>query len=155
MKNTAIPGTLFAGNPLARLFGRSMDNGPRRRRAMERDNKNLALAFLGILVLLSCGCTLQKKPTGPGGIVEGKAVLLDGGFVGIEGEAYPYAQLFPVKEKVKYRLCAEHSALLHDRYGIKAGDGLYFFFSYMEIGDGDWNTVISIMTDLTINGVLE
>jgi hypothetical protein len=119
-------------------------------------NRTIILSCLSLILffaLFSCDNGLDEE-FGGSGVIDGKAVFLPDNMIGIDGIARPWDKLFPKNEKVKYTLWPSHSSLLHDEYNIQEGDSLYFFFEYHAIGEADYKTVISIMTDLTINGVL-
>lgn len=91
------------------------------------------------------------KQNGASGYIEGHIHYITEDVLGVEGEIFPYGNLFPARDFLRCILLESQNKYLHDNYIIKEGDYIEFWFVIERFSDEDWKTVLSIGTDLILS----
>lgn len=101
--------------------------------------RKIILLFIIFSSIFSC--TIMPEHKDSFGTINGILTDLGNGKYGIDGIASS-SKLFELDRKVKYTLYTDSAPLVLGLYNV--GDNIQFLFGYVSIGEGDWNTIISV-----------
>jgi len=154
-RSGSYPGNLNSQEFWLIFFNLAYLDGTKRAKENSESNlgaKEIAMKFIILLISLLCiacpGCEwLYQSSLYDSDYFIGNIVLLAEGHIGFEGEIFESGVLFPGKYKVKVSLLYENEDRWKSTYIFKTGDNAEFWFNFIHINEGDWNTQIAIMTD--------